>query len=215
MKKVLIIGGTGGLGSKLSDQLKSNYKITSIGSKDLDVTDIKACEQYFENNHFDVVLNFAGVNYDSMVHKINSNNIDKVNNLIDVNIKGAINVVSSCIKNMRKNSYGRIILISSVLAEKNVPGTSIYSSSKSFLDKFVKNISQENVKYGITSNTLQLGYFDGGMTYKIPENYIEGIKQNIGLNRFGAIDELYKAVDFFIQNEYVTGINLKIDGGLK
>ena len=65
------------------------------------------------------------------------------------------------------------------LSEKNIIGTSVYSSSKSFLDKFVKNISLENIKYNITANTIQLGYFDGGMTYEIPKNIIENIK-----NRF-------------------------------
>jgi NAD(P)-dependent dehydrogenase (short-subunit alcohol dehydrogenase family) len=215
MKKILIIGGTGGLGSKVIPKLEKKYVITSIGSKDLDVRDISECEKYFEINDFDIILNFAGLNYDTLIHKINSSNINKINDLIDVNIKGAINVVSSCLKKMREKKYGRIILISSVLSEKNMIGTGIYSASKSFLDKFVKNISQENIKYGITSNTIQLGYFDGGMTYEISENYINIIKQEIGLNRFGSIDELCNTIEYFIQNEYITGINLKIDGGLK
>jgi NAD(P)-dependent dehydrogenase (short-subunit alcohol dehydrogenase family) len=215
MKKLLIIGGSGGLGSQLTDKLKIKYDVTSVNSKELNVKDIVNCEQYFENNKFDIVLNFAGVNYNSFVHKINKDNVDNINNLIDVNIKGAINVVSSCLNSMREKKYGRIILISSVLSEKNVVGTSIYSASKSFLDKFVKNISLENIKYGITSNTLQLGYFDGGMTYQIPNNLLDNIKQDIGLNRFGSIEELINTIDFIIENEYVTGINLKIDGGLK
>jgi NAD(P)-dependent dehydrogenase (short-subunit alcohol dehydrogenase family) len=89
------------------------------------------------------------------------------------------------------------------------------TSSKSFLDKFVQNVSLENIKYGITSNSLQLGYFDGGMTYKIPDECVEIIKKDIGLNRFGYIDELTNTIEYLIENEYVTGINLKIDGGLK
>ena len=101
------------------------------------------------------------------------------------------------------------------LSEKNIIGTSVYSSTKSFLDKFVKNISLENIKYHITANTIQLGYFDGGMTYKIPETIINEIKKDIGLNRFGSIEELFNTIQFIISNEYVTGINLKIDGGLK
>lgn len=215
MKKILIIGGSGGLGSKVTSILEKKFIVVSIGSKDLDVRNISECMEYFTKNDFDIVLNFSGLNYDSMVHKINLSNISKINDLIDVNIKGAINVVSSCLKSMREKKYGRIILISSVLSEKNVIGTSIYSASKAFLDKFVKNISQENIKYGITSNTIQLGYFDGGMTYKIPDEYINVVKQEIGLNRFGTINELCNTIEYFIQNEYVTGINLKIDGGLK
>jgi 3-oxoacyl-[acyl-carrier protein] reductase len=215
MKKILLIGGSGGLGTQIYDKLKLKYDVLSIGSKDLNVKNFSDCEKYFNENDFDIVLNFAGVNYDSLVHKINENNINKINDLIDVNIKGAVNIVSSCLKSMREKKYGRIILISSVLSEKNVIGTSIYSASKSFLDKFVKNISFENIKYGITSNTIQLGYFDGGMTYKIPEDLIENVKSQIGLNRFGSIDELTNTIEFLIENEYVTGINIKIDGGLK
>jgi 3-oxoacyl-[acyl-carrier protein] reductase len=214
MRKIVIIGGSGGLGSLVTDKLSKKYNVTSIGSKDLDVRNIGECEKYFTKNNFDIVLNFAGLNYDSLIHKINSYNISKINELIDVNIKGNINIVSSCLRNMRDKKYGRIILISSVLSEKNVIGTAIYSASKCFLDKFVKNISIENIKYGITSNTIQLGYFDGGMTYEIPQDIRENIKESIGLKRFGHIDELCNTITYFIENEYATGINLKIDGGL-
>ena len=175
MKKILIVGGSGGLGSKLTELLKDFYDVTSISSKELDIRNFNDCQFYFTNNKFDVVLNLAGLNYDTMIHKIDINTIDKIDNMIDVNIKGAINLTSSCLKFMRENKFGRIIHISSILSEKNIIGTSVYSSTKSFLDKFVKNVSLENIKYHITANTIQLGYFDGGMTYKIPETIINEI----------------------------------------
>jgi len=211
MRKVLIIGGTGGLGSQLAELLSHKYEISAIGSKDLDIRNKSACELFFENNQFDVVVNLAGANADGFIHKLTE---EQVETLVSVNITGSINVVSACLKNMRKNKFGRIILISSVLAEKTVMGTSIYSSCKAFLDKFVKNISVENIGLGITANTLQLGYFDGGMTYRIPEGNLNSIKESIGLKRFGKIEELSRTVDFIIETEYVTGINIKIDGGI-
>ena len=214
MKKILIVGGTGGLGSQVSKMLSNKYEVTSVGSSELDVRDMEKCNSYFKNKQFDIVLNMSGVNYDSFFHKLTPNDSEKINQMIDVNIKGTINLVSSCLPYMREQKYGRIILISSVLSEKSVVGTSIYSSCKSFLDKFVKNISLENIKQGITSNTIQLGYFDGGMTYKINKNYIENIVDSIGLKRFGSIKELCNTIEYLIENEYTTGINLKIDGGL-
>lgn len=214
MKKVLVVGGTGGLGSQVVKLMSSEYELTSVSSKDLDIRNIEECENFFIDKNFDVIINFAGLNYDTFIHKINSDNINKVQNILEVNINGTINLVSAALKNMRDNKYGRIILISSVLSEKNVVGTGVYSSCKSFIDKFVKNVSLENIKHGVTANTIQLGYFDGGMTYKIPEENIESIKQTIGLQRFGKIDELVRTIDFLINNEYVTGINLKIDGNL-
>ena len=213
MKKILIIGGTGGLGNQVS-KLMNNHHITSIGSSHLDIRDMDACDYYFNKNKFDVVINFAGVNYDSLIHKVTIDNQYDIQNLLDVNIKGTINIVSSCLKNMRENRYGRIILISSILSEKVVIGTGLYSSCKAFIDRFVKSISAENIKYGVTANTLQLGYFEGGMTYKIKEEYMETIKNSIGLQRFGKIEEIVATINYLIDTEYTTGINLKIDGNL-
>jgi NAD(P)-dependent dehydrogenase (short-subunit alcohol dehydrogenase family) len=214
MKKVLVVGGSGGLGTQVVDLMSSRYDVTSVGSKDLNIRDINECENFFMDKNFDVILNFAGLNYDTFIHKINSDNIKNVENILEVNINGTINLISSALKNMRENKYGRIILISSVLSEKNVVGTGVYSSCKSFIDRFVKNVSLENIKHGVTANTIQLGYFDGGMTYKIPQEHIESIKKTIGLQRFGKIEELVKTIDYLIDTEYVTGINLKIDGNL-
>jgi len=214
MKKILIVGGTGGLGEKVFELMSDCYEITSVGSNDFDIRNINQCEDFFKNKNFDIVINFAGLNYDTFIHKINSDNIENVQNLLDVNIKGTINLVSTALKSMREKKYGRIILISSVLSDTNIVGTGVYSSCKSFIDKFVKNVSLENIKYGITANTLQLGYFDGGMTYRIPQEHIESIKKTIGLGRFGKIDEIVKAIEFLINTEYTTGINLKIDGNI-
>lgn len=213
MKKLLIIGGTGGLGSKVSKLIKG-YDITVIGSKDLDITNSSDCEKYFNENKFDIVLNFAGVNFDSLIHKLTSKNEKDIDHILDVNLKGSINILSSCLKSMRENKYGRIVFISSVLAEKTVIGTGVYSSCKAFIDRLIKNVSAENIRYGITANTIQLGYFDGGMTYRIPEEHLEPIKKSIGLGRFGKIDELVNTIEYFINTEYTTGINLKMDGNL-
>jgi NAD(P)-dependent dehydrogenase (short-subunit alcohol dehydrogenase family) len=213
VKRILIIGGTGGLGNQVSKLMNNNH-ITVIGSSHLDIRDMNACVNYFNKNKFDVVINFAGVNYDSLIHKLTIDNQYDIENLLDVNIKGTINVVSACLKNMRENKYGRIILISSILSEKVVIGTGLYSSCKAFIDRFIKSISAENIKYGITANTIQLGYFEGGMTYKIKEEYLETIKNSIGLQRFGKIEELVATINYLIDTEYTTGINLKMDGNL-
>lgn len=214
MKKILVVGGTGGLGSKVAEIMSEKYDVTKVGSKELDLRSIDQCENYFNNNEFDIIINLAGVNYDTFIHKIGSSNYENIQNMIDVNIKGTINLTSSSLKKMREKKYGRIIMISSVLSEKSVMGTAVYSACKSFIDKFVKNISLENIRHGITANSIQLGYFDGGMTYRIPEENLESIKKTIGLSRFGRIDELVTTIEFFINNEYATGINLKIDGNL-
>jgi NAD(P)-dependent dehydrogenase (short-subunit alcohol dehydrogenase family) len=214
MKKIVVFGGTGGLGSKLIPFLEKKYDVTSVGSKNVDITSFGEVQKYFNENDFDIVLNMSGSKYDVFLSKIKDSDQEDINKMIDVNIKGNINIVSSCLPKMIENKYGRIISISSVFSELNVPKNSIYCASKAFVDRFISNANKENVKFGITCNTIQLGYWDGGMCYKVDEKYQEMAKEKIGLKRWGRIEELHNTIDYIIENEYVSGTNLRIDGGL-
>jgi NAD(P)-dependent dehydrogenase (short-subunit alcohol dehydrogenase family) len=214
MKKIVVFGGTGGLGSKLVPFLEKKYDVTSVGSKDVDITSFSEVQKYFNDKDFDIVLNMSGSKYDVFLSKIKDSDQQDINKMIDVNIKGNINIVSSCLPKMIEKKYGRIISISSVFSELNVPKNSIYCASKAFVDRFISNANKENVKFGITCNTIQLGYWDGGMCYKVDEKYQEMAKEKIGLKRWGRIEELHNTIDYIIENEYVSGTNLRIDGGL-
>jgi len=214
MKKIVVFGGTGGLGSKLVPFLEKKYDVTSVGSKNVDITLFSEVQKYFNENDFDIVLNMSGSKYDVFLSKIKDSDQQDINKMIDVNIKGNINIVSSCLPKMIEKKYGRIISISSVFSELNVPKNSIYCASKAFVDRFISNANKENVKFGITCNTIQLGYWDGGMCYKVDEKYQEMAKEKIGLKRWGRIEELHNTIDYIIENEYVSGTNLRIDGGL-
>ena len=216
MYKIELFGATGGLGSKLFEKLKlkDNYEIISVGSKDVDITDYNQVKLFFESNDIDIVINLAGINYDKFLHKITENDLDSVKKSIDVNIIGAINIISCCLQKMRLKNYGRIILTSSVLAEKPVVATSIYSGCKGFIDSFAKTIALENANKNISCNTIQLGYFDGGLTYKINESIRDNIKNTIPMNRWGSIDELNNLIELLINTPYITGTNIKINGGI-
>ena len=214
MKNVVIFGGTGGLGKQVSEKMNNDYNVIAIGSKDVDVTDRGQLEKFFANNEVDIVFNFSGINYDCFMHKYNSEKQEKIDQLIDVNIKGSINIISCCLPQMRERGFGRIVLISSILAESPVVSTGVYSGCKGFLDSIAKTVALENAGKGVTCNTLQLGYFDGGLTYKIPEDFRAHILNGIPQKRFGTIDELVAVLEMLIKVEYMSGISLKINGGL-
>ena len=214
MKTIALFGGTGGLGSQVQPLLKTNYNIISIGSKDVDVTNYQVVKDFFDNNDIDIVINLSGYNhdyFDAFAHKIN---IDQLDKQIDVNIKGTVNVVSSCLNNMRQQQFGRIILVSSVLADHPVMSTSIYAGCKGFVDSFTKTVALENAGKNINCNSLQLGYFDGGLTYKIPESFRESVKNNIPFKRWGNIEELANTIKYLIETGYITGQNINISGGI-
>lgn len=214
MKTVALFGATGGLGSQLVPFLKKKYNVISISSSDVNVTDFSDVETFFTNNKVDIVINLSGYNFDTFAHKISSDNLLNIDKQIDVNIKGTINVVSNCLNYMREQRYGRIILVSSVLAEHPVISTGIYSGCKGFVDSFTKTVALENVNKNINCNSLQLGYFNGGLTYKIPESFRDTIKNNIPAKRWGMIEELYNTVEYLIETGYITGQNINISGGI-
>lgn len=215
MKTIAVFGGTGGLGKQLVPLLEQKYNVIPLGSKDLDITFFRDVKFFIEcNPNIDIILNLSGVKHDNFLSKISNEDMKKINKMVDVNIKGNINILASCLPQMIENGYGRIIGISSVFSELNVPKNSIYCASKAFMDRLYSNANKENVKFGITCNTIQLGYWDGGMAYRVEDKYIEMAKDKIGLKRFGTAEELYNTINFIVDNEYVCGTNLRIDGGL-
>lgn len=211
-KTIALFGGSGGLGSLISPLLSEKYDVISLSSKDVDITVASDLHNFFENNNIDIIINLSGYNYDSFVHKIND--WEEAQRMLDINILGNVKLLNKSLPQMRERGYGRVILISSVLAKKVVAGTSLYSGSKAFIDNLVKTTSSENIGKGVTCNSIQLGYFDGGMCHRLPEKFVEPIKNSIGLKRWGSIKELYQTIDYLIETEYITGQNINISGGI-
>lgn len=214
MKRIALFGGTGGLGSQLAPLLQEVYNVIVVGSKYVDVTNYDNVKTFFSNNEIDIVINLSGYNYDSFLHKYTEDSYSEIQKQIDINIKGTVNVTSCALPQMRERQYGRIVLLSSVLADHPVISTSIYSGCKGFVDSFTKTVALENIGKNVTCNSLQLGYFDGGLTYKIPESFREVVKNNIPAKRWGSIRELYNTVDYLIKTPYLTGQNINISGGI-
>ena len=215
METVAVFGGTGGLGSLLCPLLEKTYeKVISLGSNDIDVTSYGEVKNFFNNNQIDVVINLTGYNYDKFVHKLTAGDMSEVRKQVEVNIQGTVNITSCALSQMRERNYGRLILVSSVLADHPVISTSIYAGCKGFVDSFVKTVALENAGKNINCNSLQLGYFDGGLTFRIPEEFREKIRKSIPAQRWGSTEELYNTVDYLVKTPYITGQNINISGGI-
>jgi NAD(P)-dependent dehydrogenase (short-subunit alcohol dehydrogenase family) len=212
--QIVIFGGSGGLGTEVVKLMLDKYDVVCPSSQQVDVTNFKEVEEFFETVNPRVVIGLAGFNYDSFLHKIGPENIENILKVINVNAIGSLNIIACALKKMRSQNYGRIILVSSVLARKTVVGTSVYSASKAFIDNLVKTASAENISKGITCNSIQLGYFGGGMCNSMSPQNRDAIRDSIPLKRFGKITELYSIIEYLINNEYITGQNIEISGGI-
>ena len=211
--RLVVFGGSGGLGKPLSDNLLSDYEVVALSSKDVDVTDFNQVKSFFENNNQDIVLNLSGYNYNTILHKYDGDDVE-IKKQIQVNIEGNLNILANCLPSMREKKYGRIILTSSVLSSKPAFGTAVYSGCKAFIDNLIKTCTIENLSKGITCNSLQLGYMDGGLTYEVPEPFRTEVQKTIPLKRWGTIKEIANAIKYFIDTEYTSAHAMKVNGGL-
>lgn len=210
MKKILLFGGTGGIGSRLVEELQPEYECTSVGSQICDVTNERQVKTTIDECNPHIVIYLSVNNIDNPIHK---QSYESVAAQLNVNLHGFLNVLRHCTPLMRESLYGRVIYISSILSKKPIRGTGIYSASKAFCDSLVKTHSLENSKYGITSNSIQLGYFDGGLTEKVPLVIIEKVKNSIPLKRLGNVKEVAELIKTIIKTEYINGTAISITGG--
>jgi len=217
----IITGASKGIGKYLFEQLCNVYgfynttKTDKICMYKVDIGNTDEIHDFIEINKSSlkniVLINCAGINYNSMSHKANIIDWKKV---IDVNLCGTFNVINAFLPLMREQKYGRIINMSSVVGKMGVMGTSAYAASKAGLTGMIKSIACENAMFGITINNLNLGYFNCGMIEQVPLDIQEKIKQTIPCKQFGNPENIYNAVEFLIKSDYVNGAGIDINGGL-
>lgn len=205
-KVLLILGASGGIGSQLVPILQKHYHVYPLSSRDCNVVDA----EQIETLSADYVLNLSAINKDGCIH-----DQSVVFDPTVVNCIGSFNVLRHFISHFRKEEKpGKIILMSSYLTQKPAVGTGVYTATKAYIESIARTAALENAHRGITVNTIAAGYFSAGMTFKIKEGIRNELTKKIPVRRFGEVQELAHAIRFILDNDYVTGTNLIIDGGM-
>jgi len=225
---ILITGASKGIGLYLQEKfLNDGEEVlgtynSSIPASDklenfikINVTDFATIQEKILTRIQDkkklILLNCAGISYNSFAHKSNPSEWQKV---INVNLIGTFNMINFLLPFMRSNNFGRIINFSSVVPILGVEGTSAYSASKSALWGMSRAICKENATKGITINNLNLGYFDIGMLKEIPIEILNQIEKSIPCKKFGNPEEIFKIIKTLIDCSYINGSSININGGL-
>jgi len=231
-KTILIIGSSGGLGSSIIqsfDEEKYNLALhyysnpLSIQSKSYksyqaDITLENEVEQLVKAvvsdfGTIDIVLNNAGVTISEISWKTQLSNWEKT---IAINLTGPFLVTKHVLPYMRKNNWGRIIYMSSIVAQTGFVGASAYSASKAGLLGMVKTISKEVANKNVTVNAIALGYFNAGMIDDVPLEMQAQLKEAIPVSALGKPEELAELIKYIIleKSSYLTGQTINLNGGL-
>jgi len=161
----------------------------------------------------DILVNNAGVTRDTLALRMKPEDWDAV---IRTNLTGAHLCIQQALGAMMRARYGRIINVTSVVAQTGNQGQANYVSAKAGLIGLTKAIALEYASRNITVNAVAPGYIATPMTDPLPQPVKDAMLARVPLGRMGTDAEIAAAIVFLASDEaaYITGHVLNVNGGL-
>lgn len=213
-KRVLLTGGSRGIGKAIYDELKSDYEVIIPTRDDLDLTSLTSIENYFKDNRsFDILINNAGINIIKEIDSILDEDIEKIN---QVNLIAPFKLIQNVVASMKKNKYGKIVNISSIWGIRSKEKRTLYSGTKFGIIGQTKALARELGEFNILINAVCPGFTATDLTMEsLTPSELEDIQKQIPLRRLATPQEIAKSIKFLIseENSYITGQTLVVDGG--
>ena len=215
----LVTGGSRGIGAAIAERLQADgLKVVTLGrsSGDVqaDVGDSASVAQAFADvrERFGPVLvlvNNAGERQDGLAIRMSSEDREAV---VNTNLNGAFHCTRRALDDMLKARWGRIVNISSVVAERANPGQANYGAAKAGMLSLTRTVAREMARKGITCNAVTPGVIETDMTTDVVDKLVAGVPAG----RIGRPEEVAHAVSFLCSEgaEYVNGATLAVDGAL-
>jgi 3-hydroxyacyl-CoA dehydrogenase/3-hydroxy-2-methylbutyryl-CoA dehydrogenase len=169
-----------------------------------------------------ICLNYAGIgNAGKTFGKNGVLPLGDFNKVLQVNLVGTFNVLSNAAEQMAKNELvngerGVIINTASVAAYEGQIGQAAYSASKGGVVGMTLPIARDLASYGIRVNTIVPGLIHTPMFDSLEQNVIDGLAATV-LNpkRLGTPDEIAHTAVYIVENGYVNGECIRVDGGIR
>jgi 3-oxoacyl-[acyl-carrier protein] reductase len=169
-----------------------------------------ALERY---SKIDILVNNAGLSIDNLLMRLKEDEWDRV---IDVNLKGVFLCTKAVVRSMLKQKSGRIINLTSVVAQTGNAGQAAYTAAKAGVIGFTKTMAKELASRAITVNAVAPGFIETDMTGSLPDQVKSGYLSLIPAGRWGTAAEVAEVVAFLAGPlaGYITGQVININGGM-
>jgi len=168
-----------------------------------------------------VLINNAGILFSAPLLSVGPggltpHSVEDWNRVRSVNLDAVFYVTRSAAGHMvRTRTKGTIVNISSVSAAGNA-GQSAYSASKAAVEALTVTWAKELGPWGIRVAAVAPGYTDSPSTrVAVPESHLDEIAREAASKRLGSPAEIAHAVRFLIENDFVTGTTVRVDGGFR
>src|ERR1700758_5256921 len=216
-------GAKVGVAARSADKLASLVSEIEGGSGEalaipMDVADAGQVKAGFQQvlsifRRLDILVNNAAITRDTLALRMKLEDWDAV---LRTNLTGAHLCIQQSLGAMLKQRSGRIINISSVVAETGNAGQANYVASKAGLIGLTRAIAVEVASRSITVNAVAPGFIETPMTAPLSQEIKDKMKSMIPLGRFGTGRDIAAAIVFLASDEasYITGQVLEVNGGL-
>jgi 3-oxoacyl-[acyl-carrier protein] reductase len=216
----LITGGSRGIGAAVAERLRADgWPVATLsrhgGDVQADVSDPEAVRAAFDAIEARlgpvlVLVNNAGIRDDGLVIRMSD---DAWGSVLDTNLSGAFVCTRRALTPMLAARWGRIVNVSSVVAERGNPGQANYAAAKAGMLGLTRTVAREMARKGITCNAVTPGVIDTDMT---GDGVAEQILSTVPAGRVGRPEEVAAAVAFLCSEEaaYVNGATIAVDGAL-
>jgi 3-oxoacyl-[acyl-carrier protein] reductase len=180
-----------------------------------DAAEIKAAVEKVlsELGQFDILVNNAAITRDGLMLRMKREDWDDV---INTNLTGVFLMTQAVLPIMVRARRGRIINLTSVVAQSGNAGQVNYISAKSGLIGFTKAVAREYASRNITVNAVAPGFIETPMTAALNEAARNAMLEQIPLKRPGTDFDVANTVAFLASDEagYITGQVINVNGGM-
>lgn len=161
----------------------------------------------------EILVNNGGITRDNLMLRMK---LADWNAVLNTNLTGAFLLTQAVSSSMLKARWGRIINISSVVAETGQAGQANYAASKAGLIGLTMSLARELASRNITVNAVAPGYISTPMTDVLTDQQRSAMLTQIPLDRAGTPEDVASAVVFLASDQasYITGHVLDVNGGM-
>ena len=239
-KFALVTGGTLGIGAAIVRELAARGADVAVAARHLDgpAQEVKAAVEKLGRRRHLITADLAKEEdctfvveetvralgrIDALVHNAGGPSFGKVEDVsteqwlhtMALHVNANFFLAKAALPHLRKNKAGALVMVSSTAGIRGVPGAIAYATAKGALPQFTRSLAKDLADDNIRVNCVAPGVITTRFHDSLSaERRKYNIEHRIPLHREGTPEEVAHAVAFLIENDYITGETVVIDGGL-
>ncbi|WP_316205164.1 SDR family NAD(P)-dependent oxidoreductase [Bradyrhizobium sp. SZCCHNS3004] len=240
MRNVLVTGGSRGIGLALARRLAgAGYDVIAVARRESEelraaVAEFSAASSGIQFRACDLsaidaipafvkslrdefgplygLVNNAGIGTEGLLATMHNSEIEA---LVRLNVLAPMILTKYVVRHMMAAGEGRIVNISSIIAETGYNGLSVYGATKAATNGFTRSLAREVGKVGITVNAVAPGFIATELTQSMDDAQRQRIAGRSALRRLPDADDVAAMVEYLLGEggRNVTGTVLTVDAG--